>query len=328
MTHAIGIDVGGTTIKAGVASVNGELLARRQVPTPKNVPDLISTISTLAAELRADVHAGKVYEGDRPLSPAELVKPIGVAVPGIVDEANGMALLSANLGWRDVPMRQMLEEACGVPVAFGHDVRSGAVAEARWGAGSRDMLFVALGTGIGAGVVLHGEPVIGSGYAGEIGQILVRDPDNPSGWIELEKIAAASAVCARFAATMPEAEREAVIAAGAYGVEMAAKGGNEDAQRVMREAVDALAEILATIVGTLGSLRIVIGGGLANAGEFLLAPLRQALAERLVIAPVPEVVKAELGSWAQCLGRARTALELAGYGEPVYGPDGKIIQED
>lgn len=328
MTHAIGIDVGGTTIKAGVASMGGMLLAKRQVPTPKEVPALVETIAQIARELREDVRAGKVRDDNRVLSPAELVTPIGVAVPGIVEEEQGLALLSANLGWKNVPMRDMLVEACGVPVAFGHDVRSGAVAEARWGEGSRNMLFVALGTGIGAGLVLHGEPVIGGGFAGEIGQILVRDPDNPSGWIELEKIAAASAVCARFAATLPPAEREASIAQGAYGVEMAAKAGNADAQRVMREAVEALSEILATIVGTLGSIRIVIGGGLANAGEFLLTPLRQALAERLTIAPVPEVVRAQLGSWAQCLGRARIALDMAGYGEPVYGPDGKIIERN
>ncbi|MGH8966485.1 MAG: ROK family protein, partial [Actinomycetes bacterium] len=132
MTLVCGVDVGGTTFKVGVLDDTGELTDPRQIPTPApRSPDgheVLAAITAAIEDVRAD-HA---------------IGAVGVVVPGIVDEDTGTAVWSENLGWRDVPFRTQVEAAIGLPVAFGHDVRAGAIAEARLGAarGGRDSVFL------------------------------------------------------------------------------------------------------------------------------------------------------------------------------------------
>jgi glucokinase len=124
-----------------------------------------------------------------------------VAVPGIVDEAAGLAVFSQNLGWRDAPLRDMIAERTGLPTAFGHDVRTGALAEARLGAGRGcgDSLFLTIGTGISAALLLDGRPYSAHGYAGEIGHVDVgrSEPCACGATGCLEAIASAAAIARR-----------------------------------------------------------------------------------------------------------------------------------
>ncbi|WP_237047878.1 ROK family protein [Lentzea guizhouensis] len=138
----IGVDVGGTATKAVLTTDGGAVLKMRTVPSPPPGPDaalaVVESVRALVRELG----------GDR----------AGVVVPGIVDERRGVGVFSENLGWRDVPFARLLGDALDVPVAFGHDVRAGALAESRLGAGTaaRSMVFLPIGTGVSAAAVVDG----------------------------------------------------------------------------------------------------------------------------------------------------------------------------
>src|SRR5262249_33760239 len=124
------------------------------------------------------VAAGLAEKAARLGQPA---RAVGIVVPGGIDEENGIAVWSANVGFRDVPLRDRLVERLGLPAALGHDVRAGGVAEARLGAGQRyrHVLFLGIGTGIAGAHVVDGVAFAGAhGAAGEVGHIIVR-PGGP-----------------------------------------------------------------------------------------------------------------------------------------------------
>ncbi|WP_194947901.1 ROK family protein [Actinomyces trachealis] len=311
--YAIGVDVGGTAIKTVLADTAGRALFRQEIPTPKGVEPLLEAVVKAVATIERQVSVGQVDDGEIVVTPADICRTVGVGVPGIVDESKGLAILSVNLGWQDVPMAQRMEEALGRPVSLGHDVRSGAWAEARWGAGSDNCMYLALGTGIAAVFILDGRPIVSGGWAGEIGQALVPDPDNPGQLERFEAVASAGALAQRLAATRAPKDRDDVVAAGALGVQVALEVGDPLARRVWDTALDAQAEVIARAVCMLGPLDVVIGGGLMKAGEKLLfEPLTERVSKLLTVSPVPRIVPAALGSWAQALGSAGRALEPQG----------------
>ncbi|MFG1889553.1 ROK family protein [Micromonospora sp. NPDC049051] len=233
---------------------------------------------------------------------------VGIAVPGVIDEARGIAVWSANLGFRDVPLRDLARERLGLPAALGHDVRAGGLAEARLGAG-RDVahvLFVAIGTGIAAAHVVDGTARTGAhGAAGEIGHIQVRPGGPRCGCGRpgcLEAVASASAIGRRYSDL-------AGVTATAAEVADRAAAGEPLAADVWREAVEALADGLATGQALYDVQAVVLGGGLARAGARLLDPLRAALHERMTFHREPRLVAAALGDEAGCLGAALLALD-------------------
>lgn len=288
--EAISVDVGGTTTKLGLCAAGGDLRLRREIPTPHDPATLVALLREHVIQI--DTEAG-----------ADPHRPLGVVVPGIVDEDKGVVVRAVNLGWQDLPLRAMLAEATGRDVTLGHDVRAGTVAETRWGAGDEDLLFVALGTGIAAGLVLGGRLVRGGGYAGEIGQVPVR-PAGDDRPIPLEHLASATGLARRLAE-----RRTYEIAHGARGVFALAEQGDPHARCTIDQAVTALADVLAALLCLTGPLAVVVGGGLSKAGEALLAPLRTAVAERLSITPQPSVTRTRLDSWAQCMGAGALALD-------------------
>ncbi|KIF72613.1 ROK family transcriptional regulator, partial [Streptomyces sp. AcH 505] len=174
MEHVIALDVGGTGMKAALMGADGTLLheARRPTGRERGAGAVVETILGFAAELRT---YGIQQFGESALA-------AGVAVPGIVDAERGIAVYSANLGWQDVPLRDLLGARLGgIPVALGHDVRTGGLAEGRLGAGrgADRFLFMPLGTGIAGAIGINGSIEAGAhGYAGEIGHVVVR-PDGP-----------------------------------------------------------------------------------------------------------------------------------------------------
>ncbi|UFU04339.1 ROK family protein [Ruania suaedae] len=284
--RALGIDIGGTTIKIGRVGADGTLTETRTVPTPRDPHAL------------ADVVAAEVDRTPEPV--------IGVVNPGIIDERTGVVTFAANLGWRDLPLQAILERRLGRRVLLGHDVRAGALAESLWGAGAAgDMLFMPLGTGIASALVIDGV-VRGTGWSGEVGQVLVPDPGRPGARIQFEQIASASALAARYAAITGSAD----VSAGARGVLERLSAGDTAAADVVRTAIEVLADLLADAAGLLGPTPVVLGGGLAEAGDAVLEPLRAALAQRLPAELRPPLRAAVLGSWAGCLGAGALALEL------------------
>lgn len=303
MKHVIALDVGGTGMKAALVGADGALLheARRATGRERGPDAVVESILTFASDLRAH---GEKHFGQSALA-------AGVAVPGIVDAENGIAVYATNLGWRDVPMRRLLGDRLGgVPVALGHDVRTGGLAEGRIGAGrgADRFLFVPLGTGI-AGAIGIGDAIEegAHGYAGEIGHIVVR-PDGPDCGCGqrgcLETLASASAVSRAWAAASGDPEADAADCAKAV------ESGDPKAVAVWRDAVDALAAGLVTALTLLDPRTIIIGGGLAEAGETLFTPLRAAVEERVTFQKLPHIVPAALGDTAGCLGAGLLAWDL------------------
>lgn len=286
----------------GPPSGGGTLLHRALRTTGRERgPDaVVAGILEFAADLRE--HGAREY--------GEPAAAAGVAVPGIVDETGGVAVYSANLGWRDVPLRALLAERLGVPVALGHDVRAGGLAEGRIGAGrgADRFLFVALGTGIAGAIGVDGRVEAGAhGFAGEIGHIVVRPGGAPCPCGQrgcLERFASAAAVGEAWAAAVGDPAADAADCAKAFA------SGDLEAVRVWQGAVDALADGLVTALTLLDPRTLVIGGGLAEAGEALFTPLRDAVRRRVTFQKLPDIVPAALGDSAGCLGAGLLARDL------------------
>ncbi|MER6299523.1 ROK family protein [Kitasatospora sp. NPDC001539] len=303
----IALDVGGTHIKGAVVD-GGELVEGAQWSTrAERGPDAV-----LAAVLRCadELVTYAVRRGSTP-------QAAGIVVPGLVDEARGTAVLAANLGWRDTPVRRLAAEHLGLPIAFGHDVRAGGLAEGRLGAGRGwpDFAFVPVGTGIAAALTIGGRPFAGSrGFAGELGHLVVRPGGDRCACGNrgcLETVASASAIARRYA------EASGRTGASAREVAAGAESGDPLARRIWTEAIEALADGLAALTVLLDLDRVVLGGGLAQAGDPFLTPLRGALVERLAFRPAPTLVAAVLGARAGCLGAALLAQDLLdGVGTP------------
>jgi glucokinase len=296
----VALDVGGTGMKCALVRADGAVVHAERHPTlaqrgPEAVTaNILDIAAGLAERARAD--------GLEPVA-------AGLVVPGVIDEANGIAVWSSNVGFRDVPMRDLASKRLGLPAALGHDVRAGGLAEARLGAGQGEshVLFIAIGTGIAAAHVIDGRAEAGAhGAAGEVGHIVVR-PGGPAcncgGRGCLEAIASASAVGRRYV------ELSGQTGVTAYDVATRAAAHEELAVQVWTETVEAFADGLLTAQALYDAGIIVLGGGLAEAGEALLAPLRLALSQRVTFHRLPSIVRAKLGDTAGCLGAALLALD-------------------
>jgi glucokinase len=203
-----------------------------------------------------------------------------------------------------VPFRDLVRQRTGLPVGFGHDVRAGGLAERAQGAagGCDDVLFMPIGTGISGAMFVAGR-LVRDRYAGEIGHIDVGvDVDCVCGAHGcLEAVASGAAIARRYRSAGGDQ------VAGGREVLRRREAGDPLAARVWDEAVAALARALATYVSLLAPERIVIGGGLAQAGAALFDPLRGQLHELLVWQREPTIVPAALGDNAACLGAALLA---------------------
>lgn len=296
----IALDVGGTGMKCALVRPDGRVHHAERHPTlaargPEAVTaNILDVAAGLADRARTD--------GLEPVA-------AGIAVPGVVDEENGVAVWSSNVGFRDVPLRDLVTDRLGVPSALGHDVRAGGMAEARLGAGrdQRHVLFMAIGTGIAAAHIVDGRAFAGAhGAAGEVGHVIVRPGGLKCGCGArgcLETVASASAIGRRYA------ELSGITDAAAFDVAARSAAGEPLATAVWKDAVEALADGLLTAQALYDAGIVVLGGGLAEAGEALLSPLRSALDQRTTFHRMPELVRAALGDTAGCLGAALLALD-------------------
>lgn len=295
----LGLDVGGTALKAIAVAEDGTVLRQAQAPTDRGagyeavIDNAVGLLDTLRGALR--------YDGHTPQS-------LGVVVPGIVDEAAGVASFSANLGWYEVPIRRLLESRLGLPVTLGHDVSAGALAEGAIGSarGVSEYAFLAIGTGIAAALVLDGRLWRGAhGRAGELGHVQV---DAAGALCEcgkrgcLETIASAAAIALRY-----NARASAGPDLDAAGVWTRRSERDAVAMEVWDEAIDALARALAEMQTLIDLDLIVLGGGLARAGEELLERLASAISRRLAFEHRPQMVLGALGDQAGCIGAAMLA---------------------
>jgi glucokinase len=298
-SSVIALDVGGTGIKGVVYETTGGVRAqlRRRTPHEQGTDAIVATIRSVVDELRTT--AGNAVP----------ICAVGLAVPGVVDEAGGVAVWSENLRWRDVPLRSLMEECTGLPVWLGHDVRAGGIAEFRVGAGkgATDAVFLPIGTGIAAALLIGGRLHDGGGFAGEVGHVDVGHGElcRCGGNGCLEAIASAGAIARRYTA------RTGTAVEGAREVIDRLRAGDVVAQQLWAEAIDALALALSWIASVLAPEVVIIGGGLSLTGGFLLEPLEEKLVSRLTFQRRPRLVPAAFGDAAACVGAAILASELA-----------------
>lgn len=296
----LAFDVGGTTIKGTSIGADGAPSVIRRVPSPafgqSSAEKALESVARLVDELTPS--------GVQPAA-------LGLVLPGIVDEETGFATYSENLGWRDVDFAALCRERFRVPVALGHDVRAAGTAEMEFGAGRghHSAVVLALGTGVSAAVFVAGRPVVAQGYAGEIGHAVVvpRGESCVCGNQGcLEAIASAASIARRYS----RASGRQVC--GARDVVEAMLSGDRVAASVWESAIDALALSLSHVVSLLKPEAIILGGGLAEAGEPLFGPLRERLHSALHYVPVPVLKPATAGENAGLLGAAILARRLAG----------------
>jgi glucokinase len=281
----IGVDVGGTTIKGLRLSSTGEIEAevRHATPSPDPTGDrVVAAVAEVVASLGG---------------PNGM--PVGLAVPGIVDETRGIAVWSANVGFRDAPVRDLATARLGVPVAFGQDVRAGALAELRSGAArgvDGSVAFVPIGTGVAAALIVDGTTLVSGGWAGEIGQTVIVSGAHAG--LRVEEVASAAATARRAGE------------ADALAVARRVASGDAAAIAVWEETVAVLADALTAIVVTTAPTTIVLGGGLAHAGALLLHPLGVELSRRLGSFRLPALVVAQHGDLAAAIGACYLAADL------------------
>jgi len=290
--HAvIAVDVGGTAIKAAVADADGVEIIRTRRPTPvaDGVPAVLDALVDLIAQLRSRA------------APEFAVRGVGLIFPGVVDSAAGIACYSANLGWRDLPIRDLIGERTGLPVAIDHDVRAAGLAEARLGAARDvdDALYLAIGTGISGAVISGGTVLTGAAsMAGEIGHL----PAVPNG----EQCRCGQRGCTETYASAAALGRRYLAAGGApvstgrsvcaQDVLARAAAGDPIAIAIFDDAITALGRALTSYTMLLDPSLIVVGGGLVGAGPALLGPLAAALGRGLAWRPAPPLVPARFGA--------------------------------
>lgn len=310
MALTVGVDVGGTKFAAGVVDEDGKILAQLRCETSMQVTTAEQTIAELVLELASDYP----------------VEAVGVGAAGLVDETRSVVRFAPNLGWEEQPLRALLEAATDLPVVIENDANAAAWAEYRFGAarGRDDVVMVTVGTGIGGALILDGQLYRGGfGLAGEIGH-LVLDPEGPpcgcgrrgcweqfaSGNALLRDARARSAddrVGAKLLLSLGDGTPEGV--AGAH-ITTAARQGDPVALAVFAQAGYWLGRGMAELAAVLDPRCYVIGGGVSESGELLLAPARAAFAAHLMgsrVRPPAEILIAELGNLAGLVGAADLA---------------------
>lgn len=304
--YYIGIDVGGTNLKAGLVDETGKLLAAERIPLVYEGPEQFArTVADLA---RAAAAKGGV-------KPEEL-RSVGMGLPGAV--SGGDVLFITNIPMENVPLEKLFRRYLDVPLYLGNDADCAAVGELFCGAGRgcRDLAVVTLGTGVGCGLILDGK-LRGGAVSSEGGHMTVvhgGDQCNCGRKGCWERYASATALIRQTREAMaehPESSLHELAASG--GVEgrtafLAAEQGDETALAVCRQYVDYLADGVIGVVNLLRPEIVAIGGGVAAAPEhLLLEPLRRIVARESFASHggrVTEVVRAELGNDAGILGAA------------------------
>jgi len=304
----VGMDLGGTTIKVGLCSESGVLLHTYEGPTGV-AEGTEKVISNMAEYVR------RVVE-ESPYSWEQLAG-VGAGVAGFTNVRDGIIVMAPNIGFKDVPIRAILEERLGKPVRIDNDANVAALGEA-WsgaGAGIENCVCYTLGTGVGGGIIINGRISQGfAGMAGEIGHIDVV-PDIEAiqcgcGKLGcLETVSSATGIIRMAKEAVERGERTFISEASEISAKTvfdAAKAGDEVALRIVKRAAFYLGKSMAAVAAVLNPQSFIIGGGVSKAGDILLDSIRETFAQ-LTPDPLQQgvtIVPAMLGNDAGMIGAA------------------------
>jgi glucokinase len=312
MSFTVGVDVGGTKIAAGVVDRTGRIVEKLRKASPTTDEfSLLKAIRELVGELRT----------------RHEITAVGVGAPGFVGADRRTVLFTPNLPWRDEPLAELLQRVLELPVLVENDANAAAWAEFVFGAGRGipDQLLLTLGTGVGGGLILDGEVYRGGhGVAAEVGHLtVVRDgipcPCGRHGCLEqyasgsaLVREARAAAASGRAPTLLEAAGGNVLQVTGAMVTEHAHRGTPE-AVELFEEMGEALAVGIGSLIAVLDPSLVLLGGGVSEAGDLILAPTTAALDRELTGGthrPGPEVRLAALGNDAGLIGAADEARRL------------------
>ncbi|AMM22385.1 glucokinase [Frondihabitans sp. PAMC 28766] len=313
--QAIGIDIGGTKIAGGVVTELGEIVAERRVPTPAGDSEaIVDAVVDMIRDLQADA----------PSSGGDVVAA-GVAAPGFIDAAQSTVYYTPNIPWRNEPLRARLNEKLDLHITIDNDANAAGWAEFRFGAGRlvSDMTMLTIGTGVGGAIVAQDRLLRGGfGTGGELGHVRLVPDGIPCGCgargcIEQygsgrALLRMAGEVADRGGATGRALADIRAKAGTLTGQDVAGlmAAGDPGALEALRELGTWLGEACASLSVVLDPQLFVFGGGVAQSGELLLAPIREAYLTHLPARgfhPEPDFVIAELVNDAGVVGAADLA---------------------
>lgn len=308
MGNRIGIDVGGTNVKIALVNEKGGIVYSNSIPTRAEMgyEYTVNSMKEAIKELLKETNTS-----------AKDVEGMGFGFPGQIDCQKGVVRLAPNIpGWVDVPIAEIMEKEFGIPTRVDNDVRCAALGELNFGAGKgcENLVCITVGTGIGSGLIINGKLVRGaSNAAGEIGHIKLDMTGGPL-------CGCGDRGCLEAFASGPSivAMAEEYIKGGKstkyrelanpditpYVVSVAAQQGDPVAKRIFTIIGEYIGVGLASVVNLLNPEKIIIGGGVAAAGDILMTPIKETLVKRAmpISGGAVEVVPAQLGNTAGVIG--------------------------
>ena len=310
------IDLGGTKLRSIVADGGGRILGKDLRPS-QSQDGLDVVLERMVESLDASVAAAEVE--------AARLRGLGIASAGAVDAVRGIVPGAPQLpGWDDVPLARILEERTGLPTRLENDATAAALGEHRFGGGrgSRYMLYITMSTGVGGGIIIDGEMYGGkSGAAGELGHVVLDMNGPPCGCGArgcLESLASGTAIAEKGEQLLDNGKSPILARLraenGPVTAEMmhrAADLGDNASREVFREAGHYFGVALASYVNIFDPEVIVVGGGVAKAGDLLLEQARATMEARAVAQPLQGVrlVRSELGDFGGTLGMVARMAE-------------------
>ncbi|HEY0493745.1 MAG TPA: ROK family protein [Candidatus Dormibacteraeota bacterium] len=312
----VGVDLGGTQLRVALADARGGLhtVLRRQTNARKGRDYVIDALVSTVADALAE-------EGRRPKS----VRALGLGMPGPLDPARGLVISPGNLpGFNNVPLNRILSRRTGIRSYLHHDAHLAALAEHRRGAarGSRNLIYVTVSTGIGAGLILDGKLYSGAGgIAGEVGHVVVQ-PGGPlcsCGNLGCVEALASGTAIAREARDLGVKEPGSLLhnleRPDARDVVRAARRGDALSRHILARAGTALGIAMGTLVNLFNPDLIVLGGSVIKAGSLLLAPMHHSMEASSWKAARQglRIVKPALGADVGLIGAVEYARLRAGH---------------
>lgn len=277
--YTVGIDIGGTNTVFGIVNEEGHVLSHDAIKT-KDYPDINIYADTVAGHLRSLIHAA---------GGAELINGIGVGAPN-ANYYTGQIEQAPNLPWKGtIPLARMLRERLTLPVTLTNDANAAALGEMTYGVarGMKDFIMITLGTGVGSGIVINGRLVYGhDGFAGELGHVIVRPGGRLCGCGRrgcLETYCSATGIVRTVHEMLSSTDTPSLLRnipqdkVTSKDIFDAAEQGDKLALEIFRFTGTVLGEAFANFIAFSSPEAIVLFGGLAKAGEYIMAPIREAM---------------------------------------------------
>ncbi|WP_263367817.1 ROK family protein [Edaphobacter bradus] len=317
----VGVDIGGTNLRLALADPSGNILARWSA----------STVGVRAPEIVVElIHNGVANVLEQAGVSRSLLRAIAVGAPGITNVETGVVIATSYLlGWRDVPLRNLLEESLGIPAAVENDVNLATLGESWTGAaqGYSDFVFIAIGTGLGAGIFLGGRPFHSKDWtAGEIGYMLL--PGLPGQPAErgkpgaLEEILGGGGIKAQWQSRWSQDATTLPSSLHATEVFDHALLGDALAHSILQQSAHMLASVIYNIALVLNCPLFVLGGGVGS------HPVLHEAAQQILIdwntRVQPQLARSRLGSDAQLIGAIRLALHTANDAANAFATYGRL----